>query len=469
MPIFSRLPPEILLHILRDAFLREITSRRLYRLVKNERIVWRNATDTEYLPLPTGHTIQTVPVELLFPIALRACSIAIAFRQPIIIPKRYAPIAPLSIGDDEMPYNVEIPGGRWTMYSTESGIRFDDSSKPPLENDTIISDGRLFRNAMGTMGEGVVRCIQPISTDWDPPCSIAPGSGHAIDIYFPIGNIGDSKTEQTPKIHSPPIPIPEINVTGVSDMMGPLILSVGAKTFDFLHLCDIDARTGFVLNFTGHNKRWFQIINAQFQPARRKVVLDVFLPGIIDAYDFAVWVFDIPEMPPSDAANASTALEFHWIHKTIHIQPVSQYIQPLEWNVDSSEPSEFPDTHVCVHDFIIQCPQFPGSLAMIVVCLTADDRLQAVCLGLFDRPTQFGPFKGRVIGATCVADNHLRIVCTDPAKKRLFQKTFEIPGGADLKGESMITRVDLVHGQVSLLRRKGRAFLDIVPCFVIQY
>ncbi|KZS86753.1 hypothetical protein SISNIDRAFT_461550, partial [Sistotremastrum niveocremeum HHB9708] len=474
-PPFSLLPPEILLHILKRECLREIvdfgqTSRRLYSLVKNERIVWKNAKDAEYLPLPTGHTIHTVPVELLFPIALRACSIAIALQQPIVIPKRFAPVAPLNIERDEMPYNLEIPGGRWTMYNTESGIRFYDSSETPLENDTIISDGRLARSAIGTVGGGIVRCLQAICTDSNPPY-VPLGSSYVIDIQFAVENTENCSANQAPQINSVPIPIPRINGPDVSDIMGSLILSIGEQSYDFLYLCNVESRTGLILRFTGHNKSWYQIKCAQFLPSLRKVLLNIQLPenhGGYD-YDFAVWVFDIPEVPSPNASESSTTSEFLWMDQMLHIQSDHQYIEPLDWDGDNPDPSEMPDSYVGVDEFILRCPQFPEAFAMSVVCLTPEDKLEAVFLGLFDRAPEYCPYGGRIIGTRSVSENRLHVVCTDPLRRKLLEKTFEIPGGADLEGESMITRVDLVHGQVALLRRKGRGVLDTVPCFVLQY
>ncbi|KZT34689.1 hypothetical protein SISSUDRAFT_1052432 [Sistotremastrum suecicum HHB10207 ss-3] len=73
------------------------------------------------------------------------------------------------------------------------------------------------------------------------------------------------------------------------------------------------------------------------------------------------------------------------------------------------------------------------------------------------------------MGVTSISDNHLRTVSTDPLRRKLLQGTFQIPNEANLKGETMVTRMDAVHGQVFMLRRDGCLILDRVPCFVIQY
>ncbi|KZS86435.1 hypothetical protein SISNIDRAFT_471795 [Sistotremastrum niveocremeum HHB9708] len=448
MPTFSRVPVEILTHILNGTFLAEIvnfgqTSSRLYSLVKTERIVWKNSKDVEYLPLPTGHTIQTVPVELLFPIALRACSIALAFQQPVIVPKRCAPVAPLDVKIDAMPYNVAIPGGRWTMYNTDQGIRFHDSSKTPLENDTLMSHGKLLRNAMGTMGGGIVRCVQAISTDSAAPY-IPPGTSHVIDVLLPSENIGNVGAKLAPEIYSAPVPIPRINATGVRDVMGSLILSIGGQNFDLLYMCNVESRTGLVLRFTGHNKRWYEIRSAEFFPSLKKIVLEVLAPGSPGYIEPAVWVFDIPDLPFPDPSNASIVPEFLWTDKLINIQSNHEYIKPIHWDTDGPEPLEIPETYVGLHEFTPPSPRFSDKFAMVVLCLKPDDKLEPVFLGWFRCPSYFiSPFGKRVIGATCLPENRLEIVCTDPPRRKLLIKVLEIPGEADMQGETMIRSVDL--------------------------
>ncbi|KZS95698.1 hypothetical protein SISNIDRAFT_542715 [Sistotremastrum niveocremeum HHB9708] len=86
------LPPEITSIILQDATLSDLvnvaqTCYRFYHEGKTSREFWMQATDIDAMALPTGHTLKTVPVDLLYSLAARSVSVSIALNVEGAKPK----------------------------------------------------------------------------------------------------------------------------------------------------------------------------------------------------------------------------------------------------------------------------------------------------------------------------------------------------------------------------------------------
>lgn len=131
-------------------------SRIIYVFAKNDRTLWEKAQDPENLPLPTGHTIKTVPIDLLFPLALRCFRITKSIEGRWMIPKHVSNI-PISTSFG-VPTHAAVPGGRWFLYYALEGIKFLDTAKVPIQDGILLTEDSNPPDIFGMIGGGVVRC-----------------------------------------------------------------------------------------------------------------------------------------------------------------------------------------------------------------------------------------------------------------------------------------------------------------------
>ncbi|KZS95688.1 hypothetical protein SISNIDRAFT_452343 [Sistotremastrum niveocremeum HHB9708] len=118
---FLTLPVEIIFHISDQASLHELhllalTCGTFYHLAMTSRRFWMGASDKDTLPLPTGHTLDTVPVDQIMSLAARSISLSKVMDQEIMIPKRYFPIALAGV-DDRIDL-LALPGHSWFIART---------------------------------------------------------------------------------------------------------------------------------------------------------------------------------------------------------------------------------------------------------------------------------------------------------------------------------------------------------------
>ncbi|KZT33522.1 hypothetical protein SISSUDRAFT_1054111 [Sistotremastrum suecicum HHB10207 ss-3] len=121
---FLSLPVEIIFHISDQASLHELhllaqTCGTFYHLAKTSRRFWMGASDKETLPLPTGHTLDTVHVDQIMSLAARSISLSKVMDQEIMIPKRYFPFAVDDIDVEVRTDLFALPGHSW--YITQTG------------------------------------------------------------------------------------------------------------------------------------------------------------------------------------------------------------------------------------------------------------------------------------------------------------------------------------------------------------
>ncbi|KZS87647.1 hypothetical protein SISNIDRAFT_470796 [Sistotremastrum niveocremeum HHB9708] len=120
------LPIELIPLIVRGASLRELynltrTCSQLYHLGRTSRQFWMYASDQDDLPLPTGHTIETVPVDQLIYLAARAISISDAMNQPVMKPKRSFVYASKFYG--QTINMLGLPGNSWYIEHIKNTSR----------------------------------------------------------------------------------------------------------------------------------------------------------------------------------------------------------------------------------------------------------------------------------------------------------------------------------------------------------
>ncbi|KZT43297.1 hypothetical protein SISSUDRAFT_1029848 [Sistotremastrum suecicum HHB10207 ss-3] len=75
--VLEKLPPEILIQIMDGMAVKTIVnfakaSPIIYSIVKTSRQVWISSSGCEDIPVPTGYTLRSAPVDLLFKYAIRA-------------------------------------------------------------------------------------------------------------------------------------------------------------------------------------------------------------------------------------------------------------------------------------------------------------------------------------------------------------------------------------------------------------
>ncbi|KZT34688.1 hypothetical protein SISSUDRAFT_251618 [Sistotremastrum suecicum HHB10207 ss-3] len=257
MDSFSVIPVEIVIYILKGASYKEIvsiaqTSSRLYVLVKTDPILWKNVVGLEALPFPTGYDLATIPFDMLYPLALRACSIARAFQQPLILPKRHFVIGRCNADMLDMAPARMIPGGRWTIFS-EQVARPEDRSDRVLEM-FDAEKAHSFR----VWGGGVVRHVQRLSTARtgnEGPFQEPPETDFhcIIDMCFPMRS-----DEDEPPVFKPPVPISGIHEWDHTVIRGSLIFAFRGHDYysvdDSLSLLDSDLKVGIKFTLHGHTQ-----------------------------------------------------------------------------------------------------------------------------------------------------------------------------------------------------------------------
>ncbi|KZT39551.1 hypothetical protein SISSUDRAFT_628664 [Sistotremastrum suecicum HHB10207 ss-3] len=118
-PNLDNLAVELVIEILRGVDIQTITSialtsSRLYHIVKSERKIWMDASDVLDLPLETGETLATTPVQSILALSMRAILIRNRLRNAKSIPRHYR-----KMHDKQTNFAQKLlPGGEW-MISTQ--------------------------------------------------------------------------------------------------------------------------------------------------------------------------------------------------------------------------------------------------------------------------------------------------------------------------------------------------------------
>ncbi|KZT33523.1 hypothetical protein SISSUDRAFT_1054112 [Sistotremastrum suecicum HHB10207 ss-3] len=130
------LPTELIFAILDGASLRDLhaisqTCQRLHNIATTSRQFWANAADKDILPLPTGYTFDTIPVEQIFSIAARGIGWQKVTNNEPAKPRRYLPYA---VEDEKVRLNLlALPGNSWYIEQRVSGSHIK-RAEPGWEN-----------------------------------------------------------------------------------------------------------------------------------------------------------------------------------------------------------------------------------------------------------------------------------------------------------------------------------------------
>ncbi|KZT34693.1 hypothetical protein SISSUDRAFT_1052435 [Sistotremastrum suecicum HHB10207 ss-3] len=487
MGSFSSIPVEIVLYILKGASYKEIvsiaqTSSRFYALVKTDPFLWVNVVGLENLPFPTGYNLATIPFEMLYPLALRACSIARALQQPLILPKRHSLLAPCNTEMLEMRPARIIPGGRWTMFSADQHrtLGLHDTTKAEFFRTNQSSSYHIAfpRGDVQAIGGGIVRHVQRLSrerTENEGPFNAALGTHvpYIIDIFFPI----TSGEGQAP-VFKRPVPVYGLDPMDYTAIKGSVIFAFRAYHYysanDSLSLLDSDLEIGIKFALHGQTQDLHAISRAEFHPHLPKIILYVNTLNDFEVepnlQQFTIWVFDIPNFAVLSSMTPHTNIgSIVWVKMAIEI--THQYVIPDHWNEDIEELGQVPETYTSIHEFTLPSPRFFHDKVVIALCLTAEDSLVPISLGLVHRGACFTASREEVLYCGEPVEAHqgfMRLAFPNASRSALLHGTFCLPSDVPLKQELYVFKIDQIYGQVVVLRsRSGN--LGTMPGFIIQY
>lgn len=98
---------------------------------------------------------------MLFPLALRALSIAEAYLNDAIYPKRHTLTAPSMNEDDRTKSSFVLPGGMWYLRRVGSDYLLHDlDDKQGHQEGSLIDTTAESYVCFATLGRGAVRCVQ---------------------------------------------------------------------------------------------------------------------------------------------------------------------------------------------------------------------------------------------------------------------------------------------------------------------
>ncbi|KZT38121.1 hypothetical protein SISSUDRAFT_1062242 [Sistotremastrum suecicum HHB10207 ss-3] len=469
--MFSRVPIEIVQHILSGACLDQLTaiaqtSARFYSLAKSDRILWTSCTDHYKLPLPTGHTVHTVPVESLFRLALRACSIERALEQPMVEPKRWAILPPSE--DDRLPDNVLVPGGGWTLYYTAEEMRFHDMRKAPIDDGVLvksIGEPKYFHVVSDILGEGNVRCVQRISA---PDKQAGEDIARILDIRFP-DSADTSNDTPSPYLLSEPVSF--IGIHRLEDVRGPLILAVRRDPdADTVLVINSQTLAGSAITIEGFEEEWFDIESARFHPSLRKIVLEITTVRESDhELMSAIWLLEIPDSVPSQQLGEPMGLYQTITWTESRAKPTHQFTLPFEWSADITERKEVPPNFVPIHEFVIHMDREIGyTYVFVSLCLSTEGSLVPLPLGTVDGPWLFSRDKGKAIGMQWFSEELVDIVYSGLSGRKMTQVTFKLPEDKQFRGPGAFRHFSPSYGQL-FLEKEPEGQYDDWPCFFVQY
>ncbi|KZS86335.1 hypothetical protein SISNIDRAFT_492052 [Sistotremastrum niveocremeum HHB9708] len=457
-----RIPNETIVSILDgcctdDIVSLALTSSLLYSLIKTTRVVWINASDEVMLPLPTGHTIQTVPIALLFPLALKALSIAKAFGKVMAHPKRYS----YKSLEDLNACHLPLPGGRWIIYEYDDGLRGHQSDGlVESADDLLVKGGPDLLVRTETLGDGIVRCLR--SQEFRDKLSLSP-TITVTDLCFPLG------------INDHPFAVPAssktiIGIEDVCDLHNSTALSITGIKKSQISVVDMVNCLGVSLEPPKPPKGFYRFHRASFHRSLPKIVLrckvcageeDMSQSDESDDDDGheEIWLLDIPHFAlPHSSEKDSDLSVIVWTEADMEV--THRYVVPQQIRIDDVDEhmiaKAIPESHVCVTELQVFKARYRGSpltRVVMALCLSPEGELLPVRLG--DTPPltegwSIERLEDRFVATKLIANNVLAVEFTMLPRRELKRIHLKIPGSGVLWSRIWHLKFDPVYGQYSI-------------------
>ncbi|KZS87551.1 hypothetical protein SISNIDRAFT_498426 [Sistotremastrum niveocremeum HHB9708] len=440
-----------------------LTSSRFYSLVKTVRSVWLNASDKIMLPLPTGHTVTTIPNDLIFSLALRAISIAKALGEDVAVSKRFSH---KDLGD-LAGARVPLPGGRWIIYEHRDGFGTHESNGIQGIDQVLIAEDSGTQVTAETLGNGIVRCMRSEKYYYHPV--LFPETISITDVHFPL----DAKDRPSLVAAS------SWFIRGphhVCDLYNSWILDISGDQREVLCLVDTVRRHGLQMTPDEYNRqgrRLYSFSKAKFHPQVAKIVVTVMLYAEEgDEERTEIWLVDLPYFVahpnrPEKIAESSmiawTPVKFSITHR---------YLVPYELPMEP--PLEviggIPESYVYITEVRIPPPRMIyGSDLIVALCLSPENEFLPVSLVYLEEGWMPTVPKDWTLATKPISRDVIAIAFTTPVGRALKQIHLKIPGFGTLWKRFELGKFDPVYGQVHLtvIGRSLTGFED--PYFVVQY
>ncbi|KZT35664.1 hypothetical protein SISSUDRAFT_1051093 [Sistotremastrum suecicum HHB10207 ss-3] len=264
----------------------------IYSMVKNSRQIWLHSSDCEDIPIPAGHTIRSVSVELLFRCAIRATCIPKSILDtgspaPIIHSYRFPPS-----GVDASLKNIITPDGRYVVLFRKARaflckINSQMDTNCPLATIPLdVQDGKFM-----TVGGGVVILILLVSARTGIPESTNDLCLFKIQLF-----------EESEPVITDRKCVSNVPAVYIMAVRAPLIVMPGTTPGTVL-VFNVFSYEGFVLRLPEHDTQTWPL-TVKLHPVLMKIMVFSYSRVVISDLE-GMFLIDIPThllCTPSDTA-----------------------------------------------------------------------------------------------------------------------------------------------------------------------